>query len=53
MEQYKVYLTVDPVTGHGRTFEERTYLGTFKSLQEADRVLGVLLVFCSVFTVNN
>jgi len=48
----KIFLTVDPQTHRGLYDNEATFLGVFKSLSEAEAVLGEVLNYCSIRSVN-
>jgi hypothetical protein len=48
---FKVYLTTDPQTRRGLYDSEAKFMGIFRSMQEADEVLGELLSFCSIRSV--
>jgi len=44
----RIFLTVDPQTHRGLYDNEATFLGAFKSMHEAEAMLGDLLNFCSI-----
>lgn len=44
-------MTVDPQTHRGLYDYEATFLGTFKSMREAEEILGDMLNFCSIRAV--
>ena len=45
---FKIFLTTDPQTLRGLYDNEVKFLGVFRSMREADEVLGKLLNFCSI-----
>jgi hypothetical protein len=45
---FRIYLTTDPETRRGLYDDEVRFMGVFRSLQEADEILGELLSFCSI-----
>ena len=44
----KIFLTTDPRTGRGLYDNEVKLVGIFRSMREADELLGQLLNFCSI-----
>ena len=48
---FKIFLTTEPQTGRGLYDNEVKFLGIFRSLREADELLGGLLNFCSIRSV--
>lgn len=44
----KIFLTVDPVSYRALYDSESTFMGIFKSLSEAEEILGDILNFCSI-----
>lgn len=45
---FKIFLTTDPQTRRGLYDNEVKLMGIFRTMQEADAVLGELLSFCSI-----
>jgi hypothetical protein len=48
---FKIFLTTDPQTRRGLYDSEVKFLGVFRSMREADELLGNLLKFCSIRSV--
>lgn len=44
----RIFLTVDPITYRALYDSEATFLGAFKSLSDAEEMLGEMLNFCSI-----
>ncbi len=44
----KIFLTTDPQTRRALYDSEAKFIGTFKSIHEANEALGELLKFCSI-----
>ena len=49
---FKIFLTTDPQTRRGLYDSEVKFMGIFKSMREADDVLGELLNFCSIRSIH-
>jgi hypothetical protein len=48
---FKIFLTTDPETRRGLYDSEMKFMGIFRSMREAEELLGDLLNFCSIRTV--
>ena len=48
---FKIFLTTDPQTRRGLYDSEVKFMGIFKSMREADDILGELLNFCTIRSV--
>ena len=46
----KVFLTVDPETKRGLYDDEAKLLGVFPSMNEAEKALGDMLNFCTIYS---
>jgi len=45
---HKIFLTVDPISYRALYDNEATFLGVFKSISDAEELLGDMLNFCSI-----
>ena len=45
---FNIFLTTDPQTGRGLYDSEVKFMGIFRSICEAEELLGGLLNFCSI-----